>query len=226
MGVKTYNNPFYWQNRLDKNNLIEPITEKSIFCYEAFIDCNGESVVRWSCYPDAKATLGYIQNIVMPTIYFSHFVSRTEGVFITPDCTTYEMIEALEESTKYSVDVEKLELAQKQDDFLTSLWELTDEEIIEKLKEFQKEVIRIWRCELSYFTYFEIYESPLEIFEATVKDYEGTGALAQLEEALGMTKSEWLNTCTNTHESRFMQLKFIDILNNRLGKYSLSRLYL
>lgn len=220
MGEKTYNNPVYWQNRLDKNDLIKPITKESVFCYEVFIDCNGESIVRWSCYPDTKALLGYIQHIVMPTIYFSHFVSRTEGIFITPDCSTYEMIEALENSTKYKVDKEKLKIASAQDDFLNSLWKLSDGEILEKLKRFQLEVIEVWRCEISYFTYFEIYESPLEIFETTIKDYEEIEALDQLEKALEMTKDDWLNTCKTAYESKFMQHKFIDILNNRLGNAS------
>ena len=224
MGARTYNNPFYWQNRIDKNNLIKPITKESIFCYEVFIDCSGDSIVRWSCYPDAKAMLGYIQHIVMPTIYFSHFVSRAEGVFITPDCTTYEIIKALKESTRYEVDSEKLEIAKKQDDLLMDLWKFRDEEIIEKLKEFQREVIEVWRSELSYFTYFEIYESPLKIYEAVAKDYEDMGAIVQLEEALGMSKDDWYNTCMMTYESKFMQRKFIDILNNRLGKYSRTNL--
>lgn len=217
MGEKTYNNSFYWQNRLDKNNLTKPITKGSVFCYEAFIDCSGECIVRWSCFPNAKAMLGYIQHITMSTIYFSHLVSRAEGLFITPGRSTYKLLEYLGKSTNNTVDEEKLEIAKKENEYLDTLWKLRDEEIIEKLKRFQKETSGVWRCELSYFTYFEIYENPLEIVETIIKDYEKAGVLEELEEALGMSKADWLDICGKVYESEFMKRKFVDILNNRLG---------
>ena len=111
-----------------------------------------------------------------------------------------------------------MEIAKKENERLNSLWKLSEEEILQELKKFQKEISEVWRCELSYFTYFEIYENPIEIFETNIKDYEEAGVLEQLEEALGMSKDDWLDTCRKTYESEFMKRKFIDILNNRLGR--------
>jgi hypothetical protein len=219
--MKKYKQYFFWENVLTNNEEVwknsfrnMPLTHESRFINTVIVDCNNSIMEdNWVYYPNAEALLGFIHHVFLPTA-FALILFSESGEFITPMATVKDLLDLAEEVNE-DKNRASVALMRKQDEELENIWNMDEEEMWSRLYHFSQEFNQEWGRNTDVFFYFNIFNTPTEIGEYLVAEYEKDEMLDYFEEESGLTKEEWFNTCNGVYENDFLKLKFIDILNNR-----------
>jgi hypothetical protein len=220
-----YDSIYYWHNLILKEEQIWengfreiPLTQESVFIHYVIVNCYGDSDDSWVYFPNVKAALGFLEYVFLPTAFNTLFAGKEDSTLTVPLAHVEELLEIIDESPEYS-DIQK-SLITDMEEFVTKLqelWELDEQQCIEKLKEYSLTFSERWLNNIDIFFYFNIFNSPQEIGDFIVKTYEEEDMIERIEDQLGLTKDEWLNVCQSVYTNEFMKRKFIEILNNRIG---------
>jgi len=219
--MEKYRQYYFWENVLKNNEEAwknsfrnMPLTHNSKFVNTVVVDCNnGVMEDNWVYYPSADALLGFIHHVFLPTA-FALILFTESGEFVTPMATAKELLDSVEGMNEDKNRV-LIDIMRKQEAELESIWYADADEIWDRLCKFSLEFNQIWSKGMDVFFYYNIFNTPMEVGEYLVKEYEKDQMLDYFEDESGMSKEEWLNTCRGVYENDFLRVKFLDILNNR-----------
>jgi len=230
MYKKNYDSIHYWDALKDKNDLFEgsfnnlPLTKESIFINSVIFN-KGEILDSWAYYPNAKVLLGFIKYVFLPSCYFNLFIKdeedEEEAVIVDvehPDIVV-ELLQNLSDLEENNIVINKDNIQEILNDVeeIDEMWSLDDNECIDRLILFLEGFNEKWseKSEEVFF-YLNIYSSPAEIADYLVNGYEEDGMYDLFEKDIEYTKEEFLNIANNVYGNKFLERKFIEILNNQL----------
>lgn len=221
MYKKNYNSIHYWDALLDKNDLFEgsfnnlPLTKDSIFI-NSVIFSKGEILDSWAYYPNVKALLGFIKYVFLPSSFLNYFIDDDEEAIIV-DVEEVDILVEIFNSIDNVRNKEKIEDIIKDYDKLEELWKLDDDECLLKLRIFINNFNKKWsNSSKDVFFYLNIFSTPMEIADYLINTYREVDMEDLFENDIEYTKEEFLNIVNNVYGNKFMEKKFIDILNNKL----------
>ena len=216
-----YNQYWYWENMVLSetplwNNSFKnlSLTKDSIFIY-SMIMCKESSILKnsWAYYPSVESLLGFIEHIFMPTAFFT-WLDDNEG-FQVPVATIGEVLDVM--SKEEGVDSRDITSMWEYAEEIQKLWRIDPDSSINNLKDFSKSFNDRWKLNDDKLLYFKIFESSSEIAEFIFTGENNDFFEEIIEEDIGMTKSEWQETCKQVYDNKFLSRRFIDILNNKVG---------
>lgn len=219
--MEKYKHYYFWESILKNNEEVwknsfrnMPLSRSSKFINTVIVDCNNNVMEdNWVYYPNAEALLGFVHHVFLPTA-FALVLFSEEGEFVTPMATAKDLLDSAEE-----IGEEKnrglLPIMRKHDAELAAMWDLEEEELWRALRSFAEGFNEIWGRNTEVFFYFNIFNTPMELGEHLVEEYEKDQMLDYFEEESGLTKEEWMDMCNVVYENDFSRMKFLDILNNR-----------
>lgn len=219
--MEKYKQYYFWENVLKNNEEVwknsfrnMPLSRSSRFINTVVVDCNkGVVEDNWAYYPNIEALLGFVHHVFLPTVFALILFAESEE-FVTPMADVKELLEHTEEVSD-DVMRELIPIMRKQNEELENIWNLDEEEMWRELINFSQEFYEIWGKGLDVFFYFNIFKTPMEVGDYLIEEYEKDKMLDYFEDESGMSREEWVSTCTGVYESDFLRKKFIDVLNNR-----------
>jgi hypothetical protein len=219
--MEKYKHYYFWENILKNNEEVwknsfrnMPLTQDSKFINTVIVDCNNSVMEdNWVYYPNVEALLGFIHHVFLPTA-FALILFSEQGEFITPMATAKELLDLAKEMDEVK-NRDLIEVMEKQDAELKSIWTMDKKEIWMSLQNFTQRFNEIWGKTMDVFFYYNIFNTPTEIGKYLINEYEKDQMLDYFEDESGLTKEEWLSTCNAVYDNDFLRMKFIDILNNR-----------
>lgn len=216
-----YDHYYYWKNLMEQKGHDNPfardkITENSVFLNGVIVNCFKGSYNRWLHFPDIRALIGFLSYVFIPTAFFMFLSEEDEDVMINSDLD--ELLNIMQESDKCQ-EKELIPLMKEFSIRLKELWNYEYNECFNALKNFSASYNKQWNQTLEEFSYFEVFNSPRELGKYVVELYEKSEDvdISRLEEQLGVAKEEWLSICDKVYENDFMNRKFTELLNNRIG---------
>ncbi|MDF2593003.1 MAG: hypothetical protein K0S75_2469 [Clostridia bacterium] len=223
--MEKYRQYYFWESILKNNEEVWknsfrnlPLNYNSKFINTVIVDCNnGVMEDNWVYYPNVEALLGFIHHVFLPTA-FALILFPEPGEFITPMATAKELLDSAEEMAEEK-NRDTIAIMRDHDAELHSIWDMDEEEMWRSLHHFSQRFNEIWGKSNDVFFYFTIFNTPMEIGEYLIEEYDKDDMLDYFEDESGMSKEEWMDTCNGVYENDFLRLKFIDILNNRAKVY-------
>jgi len=102
-------------------------------------------------------------------------------------------------------------------DELDKLWDLEDDDSLFQLRIFLSKFNKKWRnTSNDVFFYISVYATPMEIADYLINAYEEAEMEDLFEKDIEYTKEEFLSIVNNVYGNKFLEKRFIDILNNNL----------
>jgi hypothetical protein len=219
--MEKYKQYYFWENVLKNNEEVwknsfrnMPLNHDSKFINTVIVDCN-HSIMEdnWAYYPNVEALLGFIHHVFLPTAFALVLFSES-GELVTPMATVKELLDSAEEIGE-DKNKDFIDIMRKQDAELESIWDTDEEEMWRSLHHFSQKFNEIWGKNMDVFFYFDIFNTPLEIGQYLIDEYEKDQMLDYFEDESGLTEEEWRSTCKDVYENDFSRIKFLDVLNNR-----------
>jgi hypothetical protein len=216
-----YANFYYWENVIEKEGIEKVfaetlVTKDSVFFHGVIADCSdNSSVIRWICFPDVKALLGFIYYAFLPTAFINLLTNNDEPFQMAAPLN--ELLSVMSESDE-CVNRDLIPSMREFDELIYKLWDMERSECIVELKKMSELYEKAWNTRKDKFSYFRVFNSPVELGEYLVDSYSGYDDvdISDLEEQLEVSKDEWLKICAEVYENDFMRKKFADLLNNRV----------
>jgi hypothetical protein len=151
--------------------------------------------------------------VFLPTAFALVLLSE-EGEFVTPMATAKEVLDLAEEINE-DKNRGYIKIMRLQDAELEAIWDMDEEEMWRSLYHFTQGFNEIWGKTMDVFFYFNIFKTPMAVGEHLINEYENDEMLDYFEDESGLSKEEWISTCSSVYENDFSRIKFLDILNNR-----------
>jgi hypothetical protein len=219
--MEKYKQYYFWESILKNNEEVWknsfrnlPLNHYSKFINTVIVDCNNSIMEdNWAYYPNVDALLGFIHHVFLPTA-FTLILFPEPGEFITPMATVKELLDSADEMSE-DKNRDVILAMREHDAELDSIWDLDEEEMWRSLHHFSQRFNDIWGKSADLFFYFNIFNTPMEIGEYLLEEYEKDQMLDYFEDESGLTAEEWIDMCNGVYENDFLRLKFLDILNNR-----------
>jgi hypothetical protein len=216
-----YANFYYWENALNKEGIENvfagtSVTKDSVFFHGAIVDCShNSSAIRWVCFPDVKALIGFIYYAFVPTAFINLLTNKDEPFQMAAPLN--ELLSVMSESDE-CVNRELITSMREFEELIFKLWDMEMSECIVELKKIAELYEKSWNTQRDKFSYFRVFRSPVELGEYLVDCYSGYDDvdISDLEEQLEVSKDEWLRMCAEVYENDFMRKKFTELLNNRI----------
>lgn len=126
-----------------------------------------------------------------------------------------ELVGMLVESDEI-VNKTKVNVMKENIEDIDEFWELEEDKCFESLKKYLDRFNKDWTTDSHVFFHLNIYKSPRKIAEYLITDYEKEGMYDLFEKDIKYTKDQFWDIVDNVYGNKFMEYKFIDILNNEL----------
>lgn len=210
-----YNHPVYWENLLTKQakpwqscSVPFEAAQQAIFINTAIIDYRRNTLDNdWSCHPDAKSLLGFIQYLHLPLAFY-YTLNQDKDALYFPIATSQEFIEYVQETGSPYANV-MIEAIRE----LTDLWELDNHTCLERLKDFCMKFNEYWYQD-NFILNINIFASTYEIAEYLININEFPEVL---EEDFGLSTNQLFRMCDSFYHEQFMYKNFVKILNHKIG---------
>lgn len=229
-----YNSEIFWRNCLKKTNIWqgsfctrdkngtaagagnekytsnenEEKIDSTIYINSTIVD-NKKGIFSydWANYPDAHATLGFIQYVFLPTFYYS-LLNRENRILLTPIQSQDALVEELEKSRhpQSGKMIYFLRLAQR-------MWPLCSKSLPYALLEFCRLFNNSW-YEPGRFSKIDIYMSTEQVAERLSQIYWCDEVLY---EETGMIMEEINSLCSLAEFDHASRILLVHFLNHNLG---------
>ena len=178
----------------------EPFTEKTVFLWYKITEYYPDSSMTrsmWKLLPEAKAMVGYLRFIFLPSVLSIYLDLRTDDSslpnrFLDANEIIPEIEKLEDEKEAYGKSIESLRDSIRK---LDSLFELHDDKLVEELKKWAKQYTSGWgNKKYDIPETIEIFDSPRKVGEKVYRTIERY-AVRKFKEATAMSKGEWLSLC-------------------------------
>lgn len=210
-----YNHHHYWENLLAKQkkpwqSCFVPFEAAShaIFVNTTIVDYQRNTLDNdWSCHPDIKSLLGFIQYLHLPLVFYYTLNQDKEALFF-PISSSNDFIEYIQESGSVHAQMMADAIAE-----LSSFWELDNQTCLEKLQDFCLKFNSYWYQD-NLILNINIFSNTYEIANYLI----GLNEFPEvLEEDIGLTTNQLFSMCDNFYREQFIQKNFVKILNHKIG---------
>lgn len=213
-----YEDACYWEMMISNNYTswnesltVSEIDRNSKFIYTAILnERKGIFREQWMSFPDRKAMLGFIQHVFIPTAFFTCKDSFVED-FVVPLGTIDYVIEKIQEGGDVVCKCDK-SFMEKIMEKMNRCWLMNEQECMKEIGKISKEYNRYFQEMDGQLMFFKTFNNTYEIADYIFPDDEDFFEEV-MEESLEMDKSEWENLCKDVYEKKFINRRFLDILN-------------
>lgn len=219
-----YNSEIFWRNCLKKTNVwqgsfctkresadrsaINENYSSTIYINSTIIDSRRDIFsYDWANYPDAHATLGFIQYVFLPTFYYS-MLCKENKILLTPIQSQDALVSELEKSGHEDSGkmIYFLRLAQR-------MWPLCEKSLTYALLEFCRLFNSSW-YKPGRFSKIDIYLSTEEIADRLRQVYCND---EMVYEETGMVMDELYNLCSLADSDHASRILLVHFLNHNMG---------
>jgi len=218
--ISEYNKFSVWKDIVERSNdiwegnpLNIKLTEETIFLQTRFYNTNPyhNSFVMFN---DINAVVGFLKYVFLPTAFETYLKSGYTIEYAIGD--TDNLIDIIKEENRDEVNADQLDKIQSDIDQLNKIRNLPESDKTNNLEDFKNNYRNKWDKGDNAFCDFEIYYSPEDIIDNMIKGYGEENMLDILEEQVGIDIDDIENLKEQVFEDKFLNKRFIDILNNKL----------
>ncbi|TCK98718.1 hypothetical protein EDC19_1152 [Natranaerovirga hydrolytica] len=223
--VSKYQSYQYWEHLIHNNKpmwkdgfLGESLNEDSIFVYTVIVDYNKDFLKnQWGYYSNVYALLGFLQYVFLPTSFFTWLDDAVEG-FNIPIATGEEMLQMMCE-IENTINIQDITFMKKQLEEIKTYWQLSEEDCLKKIIDLAEAYNNKWNNKTDKQIYFKVLKSSKEVSDYVLSGgaIEEEAFVEVVEAEMEMSKKEWHDMCKNVYHNKFLQKRFLDTLNNKIG---------
>lgn len=215
--IEKYYKKNYWSKLLEKEEVLEPfpncpITKNTFFINLVYVNTNNNDIIdEWLMFPNNDALIGYLEYIWFPITFVS--ITNITNEIIIPEVTDTASIINILKDSKNIANKEYITYMENVDELLNNVIYSNNYSNLLELEEYFK---KSFSKELDKFSYFKVFNSPLELGKFIFKEVDPENINIELKKVNGKSYDEWINICENVEHSLDNGKEFITLINEAL----------
>lgn len=220
-----YNNAYYWQNLIHKQQLPqifnnEPITEQSCFFHGIIYNAHGRRTMIEDIlhFPEIDACIGYLRYIYLPMAFFS-FTNQKNGIALPIDFSLAELIDYISDNDfiQYYQYRRPMDEVQQLIELLCRP-DLTEELTKHFLVRIEQIFSEYFRRDTTAYAFFHLYSTPVALGTAFSQLYQIDNDKILGEKIFysrtGLNKTQWQQLYSQADSNIFASRKLMNTLQN------------